>query len=1014
MENNETTEQQPLGYMESYFNAVNPLGVVYNNPKLRYNIEEDFKPKLDVDDPMFKSLYEAADADEKRALLGATSVSHAMKIAERRDIQRKSLEIVNQDPLVVQFAVGAIPALLDPVNAIPIGGAAAKTFSVFKTANKLSTVAKVAGTTAVVGGVSNALSEAAFGAQGMETHYMSAFFFGAAFGGTIGGIGAALHGPYGTQMANAMTSKEFENDFNIEPSPNITVQDGVVKVERAQGVEDIGKQTSFGMDTILDFVRSDGDIVYQSNSLEMRKEASKITTASVSLKDQNGNTIPTPKTGEDDKIAARGILNGTIDNVTKAYNEAKESGYKGSREDFVQEVTDVYVQAANNQEFEAYRIAQQKTQDFVDANTIDGVLDKKVASKVESTFRKELNKAYEELEVKFNHKLDAVNRAAEEYRAYYSKMLERGQQRGVTGLKDVNPNKIYRPRTYDYKKVKEFTSDEVYTMVRDGLASHPNQAGVASSTIDLAAQELTEHLMKGSFSLDYLTTSFVATDRVPFDAMLKQRKWKIDENKIRPILRDNLDEVTGAYHYKMSGRQALGYVYGHDDMQKISQDFEDRLIAEGSKHTARELQAYNRLLEDLVGTLRMNQLSDTPKWTFTRNLASFNTARLGGGFGGNQFIEAASAVLMNGANGILDGRFGTVLKTSAKALFGNKEVEDDFAKALVNMGYLDSVLYQHRASRMADDDFGFNSGAIENTLQGFNEKLMKYNGVRYFMGVMEDMTGGAIMEQITKLSKSSSIGGADKARLARWGLTERDAKAIAKDIEKYYNPKEGRFELDKFSEANRDKLQLAISRGIREVVVQGDSIHLPAWMKAPGAATKLFTQFMRFPLIANNILLKRGMTEDKARLIGGAIASTMTYMGLKYLREQASIALGFTEEVDAKYDYFGFNGEENRMRALQESLNYTAQLGMFTTGWNLGATTLGFPELGRDYANNRQAEALFGPTFGGTIPDVLSIMSDAAQGEFNERSALKTKSLMLGNNLPLINEGMKYMIEEGL
>ena len=102
------------------------------------------------------------------------------------------------------------------------------------------------------------------------------------------------------------------------------------------------------------------------------------------------------------------------------------------------------------------------------------------------------------------------------------------------------------------------------------------------------------------------------------------------------------------------------------------------------------------------------------------------------------------------------------------------------------------------------------------------------------------------------------------------------------------------------------------------------------------------------------------------------------------------------------------------MRALQESLNYTAQLGMFTTGFNLGATTFGYEELGRDYATNRQAEALYGPTFGGTVPSMLSLMKDIGQGNWDSKTTMKAKSFVPFNNLPIINEGLNHMIKEGL
>ena len=53
---------------------------------------------------------------------------------------------------------------------------------------------------------------------------------------------------------------------------------------------------------------------------------------------------------------------------------------------------------------------------------------------------------------------------------------------------------------------------------------------------------------------------------------------------------------------------------------------------------------------------------------------------------------------------------------------------------------MEDTLHTSRINRYADTEQGFNSGTLENGLSWMNDKLMKYNGMRYFMGVMEDYT----------------------------------------------------------------------------------------------------------------------------------------------------------------------------------------------------------------------------------------------------------------------------------
>jgi hypothetical protein len=1009
--------------LEDYENVLNSTGIISNNPELRYNIETDYEKYLDVEDPTFKAIYEASDAETRRELLDATSVSHAQKIAERRKIYTESAKQIQDDNIVTQFAIGAAAVIQDPMTiaTLPIGGVATKAFRVGKAVDKMSRVARIAGAGAVTGALENVAVEAAMDAQGIQHSYMSAAFFGAAFGGGFGALAGVLSGPNGRQMANAMASKEYDRDFIREPLPQLKVEDGVLKLDTPSEA-DIAQMSSFGFNWGLDFFRSDINIMLQGASQTMRNMATKLSDATTSVMDTFGNIIPNKHTAMDEKKLGDGILGELINNNSMNFQAARDMGFKGNREAFEREVSEVYVKAARDQEMRAYRQAQTEAQKILDDLIVQnkqrkaaGKEELDIVSKIEATFRKELDKAYEQIQPKFNHSNPHMNKAAEEYRTYYNTMLERGKERKVSGLGEVSTHKLYRPRVYDYKKIKSMDKDEVYNRVYAALASHPNQSGFNSRDLEFSAKELTNQLIEGTFSLDHLTSSFVAPNKLPFDSILKHKKWKLDESKLGDIIKSNVYEVTGAYHYKMNGRQALAYVFGHDDIETIIKDFHKQLSDEGLVYTTRELQAFDRTVQDIAGTLRMNQLSDTPKWTFTRGLLSYNSLRLGGGFGGNQFIEAVAAATMNGISNIFNGRFGTTLKSTGKALYRGKGVTDDFSKALIHSGYLQDALHQHKANRYADTEAGFNSGWLENKLQGLSEGYMKWNGMRYFMGVMEDFTGGAIMEQIIKMSKKSSLSETEVRRLARWGLSPETARSLADDLNLHYKPKEGKLDLESFSEANRDRFQLAITKGIQEIVIQGDSIHLPGWMKAPGAATKMFTQFMRFPMLANNILLQRGLSEDKARLVSGAIASMLTYMGIKYAREEASVALGFTDPLDRKYDYFDrYNGSDNLMRALLESGNYTAQFGAFTTGINYAAVATGFPELGRDYTSTNQVDAFMGPTFGGLAVDILNITRDAAQGEMDDKTYRKMKTLLPFNNLPVLHEGLNALVEGGL
>jgi hypothetical protein len=596
-----------------------------------------------------------------------------------------------------------------------------------------------------------------------------------------------------------------------------------------------------------------------------------------------------------------------------------------------------------------------------------------------------------------------VGKAAESHRLYFQRMLDQGQALKLKGVSNIHKNRLYVPRTYNYKGIHRgtVTQDVLRSEVRAGLENDVRNRGMTAGQLDDAVESITQMLNESSFDLNNLTTSFMVKD-LPFEGRLKQKKLYLNESKMPSVLNSNLGDLTGAYHYQMQGRQGLQFAFGTDKVEDVMGLVRKEHLDKGIVFAEKEVQAFERTVQDVLGTLRMNQLADTPSWTFTRNLTSYNSARLGGGFGGNQFIELVSSIAMQGTKALLSGRILKSLASTKDLLFLKKGTKDEFTQFLINSGYMENALHTSRINRYADTESGFNSGWLENKLNFMNDKLMKYNGMRYFLGVMEDYTGGAIVTQLMS-------GKMPAKRLARWGLSEEDGRMLSSRL-KEVTSKES-WDLGALSQVERDKLQLAVTKGIEEIVVQGDSIHLPAWMKAPGQFTKVLTQFMRFPMVAQETLLRRGMSDEQAQLVAGTFSAIATFMAIKYLREQASIAMGTVHPIDAKYDYENFN-EDDWMRVTGEALNYTAPLGFMTSVWNYGAIATGQPELGREWQSKNGMSSLLGPS-GGLGEDLIQLMRSGVKGELTtERDFKRFRSLVPFMNLPLIKEGSDAMIEE--
>ena len=594
----------------------------------------------------------------------------------------------------------------------------------------------------------------------------------------------------------------------------------------------------------------------------------------------------------------------------------------------------------------------------------------------------------------------AITKGAEAFAKYFDSMLERSQNLKIEELMNLKPGRLYAPRNWDFSRINTLPKAEVMARLEAGLKADLRNNYANDADLKTDAEELYSILVDKDEQSKLGQGKAYYTKDLPFKKRLAARNIRIDESKLGDLVHNNFEEVAGLYNYFMSGRMAVQHAFGTDDLSVITKDIKDAAEAKGMLVDAKELKIVTNTIDDMLGVRRMNQLGNDVAWEISRNLMTYNSARLMGGAGGNQIIELATIAMMNMAKGIMLKNFSGSAKEVAKMLFQEKGVSSDLGKVLLNSGYMESALHAHRANRIADTEAGFAPRLFERTLNSVADFQMKYNGQRYFTALSEDLTGGAIINYIQRASVK------DEAMFSRWGLTMEDVQSL-----KAVFDKDNKNFLQNMTPEQLDKFQLAVNRGVAEWVVQPNSIHLPDWFKGAGPTAKLLFQFMKFPMIAQETLLRRGLSEDRAAFVAGIFGAAMTYTTLKYLREEASLAMGTTEEIDRKYDIF--NNEEHFYRALMESVNYAANLGMLTTTWNYGAAALQKPELGREWANRDVIDALGGPSVG-LVKDALETLGRGVnEGDFTSEKQLNSlRQLLPLMNLPGINEAGKALANE--
>ena len=1020
---------------EDYWNVVNPWYIQVSNPSLRV-YDTDVEGTLDTSNESFQEYYKQADIDTKRAMLGAMSTSHAIKIYEMREIQRESQKRVSNDNLMVQLGMGLVPAIADPINLIPIAGTMGKFYQIGKTANRIRAVARGATLGATEGAITNIASEQMYGLQGMEEAPIAAGILGAVLGGGLGGIGGLVGNLSGTKQldtAEAILTDTYTFDFTTDPHM-IWSEDG-----RASIVPEKVNNTPFmrAVDKtvyINDFLKSDRMILADSDSGVIRRFAQDLSPATVSLKDANGNPIPQPVSAWDLKIrnnGIHGVYELDMDNIYKDSINTRQ--FTGSRQDFDAAWGDGYSNAVAEQraiiqeqlqaelDVEVERIAQE-TQEKInqaESEAARAKILKEAGEQVDEAKEVFLSAILDDFDIdahlrKHSGGNEAVYKAMKRQHDFYTQYKKVGEDAGSPVLKRVHDNTLYKPRIWNFDKIDKMSRSELADRLFTGIKDEPEYKGLSLDQIKDIAYEMAETLKAQGWATNFKTSSFVAPKTLPLEARLKMRKLSVNDAKLGDILVQDQRILAGHYNFTLSGRHALMKKFGTDDISSIVKETLKDAEAKGEKVSDKDMKALEALIEDVAGVLRLNTLSNTPAWKLTRTVKGLNAMRFGGGFGLNQLVELASVTVMTAFKGLLGGSLGRSIKSVSKIMFSKSPISDDFNRFMVASGQMDTALVPHHANRLADTETGLAPGLVERGIQGANDIFMKYNGMRPIQAIIENYAGAAVMETIKDIAKLPPKGfsKSQQIQLSRWGLSITDARKLGKEIEKAY--KDGQLDLTSMSEWGQSAMQMAVERGVSEVVVQGNSIHFPRWAKAPSAFVSLTTQFLRFPITAHETLLRRGYTEEQAKLVGGVAASVFAYMSILYLREQAAIATGAMNEWDKKYDYFSEIGSDDAIqRGLLKSFNYLGQLGVLTDMWNRLAVISGNPELGRGYASRDKLSAMLGPTFSGA-EDAMDVSSKIFQGDFgySYRDYMKLKQFLPFMNLPIISEGINEIVKE--
>ena len=1008
---------------KDYALTLNPFAMTYYNPELAFDSATDRGDGVDMSDDEFRNVYSSLDVETKREVLKASSNSHAYKIIERTNIIKDSQEATAQDGILTQIGMGLAPALLSPTTLLPAGMA----FKTLQIGSKAARITK----TSLVGGVSGAtaagIDESLFDVQGMPTDYTSVMTMGFVLGGGAGMLAGALTGSTAKDTARLLhpDTSEIGKRVDIDPSVKTEVlEDGstVYSIESQK----IG---SIVPEWFSKFADSSVTRMYKSDSTILRQEAMRIANPTIALKDADGNYIALGRTALDIKQELNGNRMKALYDLDESYTTWSTTN-KGTRDDFEHLVHKEYTRISNNLNSESIVYADKKLSTQLEDIKKQRRLDLKKAGEVKDVSKKDIKKAKEQIKEEYTTKIKELRRsyikeyydtnkpdltntdpsivsAMNRYQQYYDEMLENGQKVGLEELGGLNTGRWYNPRAWNFERLDTIDKNEALHRISQALDNNVRNGNLDATELIEKAEEVYTMLKDKNYEANSVPSSGYYHKDLPAEVRLKARGLHLDDSYLGDLVNNNMLDSLENYHYFMSGRQAVSEVLGKDAKVALP-EITSKLRKEGLSEN--EIKAYQETVDDILGTLRLDQYSGDFMWKLQRNVATFNSLRLMGGAGGNQLIELATITGMNAIRGVFTSRFGASIKSSVGILRGNNPNKDSYSKMLLDSGYLEAGLSNHRANKFSEGDAGMNMGTLEKWLRKTNDKFMVLNGMRPALLATEDQVGSIVLNNL-KQGLSGKDSKETLARFARWGIPEKEVNELAEAVKKVSSKKELR--LEELSEKHQGMLQLAITRGVQEFVIQGDSIHLPTWFKKQSPLGKMITQFLRFPFIANEVYLRKGYTQEQASMMAGITSAVMITMSMSYMREQAAIELDLKDKHDAQYDYFGDDSNDALKRGAYRGFSYIANLGMLPSAIDAMRVPLGIEAPGKDWKPSTNIGQYLGAT-AGLAEDVIKASANVATGKNSivEGGVQLTDALLIGKTLPILSESWNALKDE--
>ena len=945
----------------------------------------------------------------------------------------------NNDP--VWGTVGAIAGgVLDPINLIPIGGAAYKTFKTGKTL-------KGAIRGAEIGAVTEATTETILQSQ-QETRTMEESVINVAGGVVLGGLVGGLAGKFSKTEFEEL-SQRLEKDLQ-KPDDDfvpLTMQERETTLEQetiagGAGIKGLVKSTAFINPVLRTFENSP--------SLKVRKTLPKLVRNNVFLT-KNEEGIRTDASAE---IAIKkydaGLgtaIEGAVNNykqyakqkgvgggkrffnigIDKFYDEVSLAMIRGDKSDipeveatarlFRKEVfdplkeeaieqgllpKDVDVTTATSYLMRKYNTEKIISQEKDFKNLIRKGVKERLIPQLQNEFRKkeetfltqinEINARISELgkKAEFKKEVDSLKKKKTALETKFENQKKDsqvlfGKQIDDTKLKDIDSQIAKATDPEELARLQNFRSviEKGLQDVKSGFAGEEFIDDIVNSVYD----KVTGVERKGGASMPYDIAIGV---RGP----AKERVLTfVTDEELRPFLDTDITRIAKSYTRTLATDVEIKRRFGDVNLETQIREIREEYTGLREKaKTEKELQKLSdqekediKTIETLRDVLRGQYRSSDPDGIFTKGAQAVRTLNYMTKLGGVVFSSIADIARHNTIHG-LNRVFGKGLKT---LITNVKAVKLSAKDAGFTGQYKENILGQ-RTAVTADLNNPYNSDSKFSIMMDyFAENFSKLNGLNYWNNYQKGFASMLTQERlITNIRNFDNIKKKERTYMAFLGIDKDNISILQDQIKKHSFDEKG-FPIANLERwDNKDALRLyqdALNMDVERTIVTKGIGDVPLFMNTE--IGKTIMQFRSFSLAAHQQVLIAGLQQKDAAAVLGFTSAIAAGMLVYYLK---SVAAGREISDDPKvwvaegWDKSGLTPVIMEVNGLMDKV-----------GLGVGSLLTDKP-LSRFQSRNL-AGTLAGPS-SGLVNDVGVILSMISRGEISESDARAIR-----RNIPLQN-----------